>query len=389
MGKKKNQLSYFEDKVVLIISPDRWGEMKLSKHHYAIQLAGLCKRVYFLNPPQKNISSECHVEKEGKINNLHIVSYRPWFNYKIRFHFRLGFDFLMKFQIDRIIRGIGEQIDIAWCFEPNLYSNLTHFKAQLCIFHPVDEIEYSYQKKVAEHADIVFSVSHYTISKFNEINTPAHFVNHGVSPLFLSDELSGLGDNVQKSGKIKVGYVGNLFLSSLDRESIMNLIKAHPEVFFYFWGPSKLALSNLSGDVTTQVNDWIHWLEKADNVCLQGVLCTGQMAVEINEMDMFFIALDIEKDKNRGANSHKVLEYLSTGKVVVSKNLGEYTNKNQLIEMTNGNSGEELLELFTKVVSNLDYYNSTELQKLRKNFAKDNSYDSQIARIVQKLTELD
>jgi hypothetical protein len=207
--------------------------------------------------------------------------------------------------------------------------------------------------------------------------------------LFLSDELSSLGGNAQNSGKIKVGYVGNLFLSSLDRESIMNLIKAHPEVFFYFWGPSKLELSNLSGDVTTQVNDWIHWLEKADNVCLQGVLGTEQMAVEINEMDMFFIALDNEKDKNRGANSHKVLEYLSTGKVVVSKNLGEYANKNQLIEMTNGNSGEELLELFTKVVSNLDYYNSTELQKLRKNFAKDNSYDSQIARIVQKLTELD
>ena len=220
IGKTDKQLSYFEDKIVLVISPDRWGAIKLSKHHYAIQLSGLCKRVYFLNPPQKNIQSEFNIEREGKANNLHIVSYRPWFNYKIRFHFRSVFDFLIKFQIDKIIKGIGEKIDIVWCFEPNLYANITHFKAQLNIFHPVDDIEYPYQKKVAEHADIVFSVSHYTVSKFKGINTPSHFVNHGVSGSFVSDILS---NNVTNSGEINVGYVGNLFLPSLDRETIKEI----------------------------------------------------------------------------------------------------------------------------------------------------------------------
>ena len=46
------------------------------------------------------------------------------------------------------------------------------------------------------------------------------------------------------------------------------------------------------------------------------------------------------------------------------------------------------VKLFSKVISKLEYYNSTELQQMRKGFAKDNSYVSQIGRIAQKLKEL-
>ncbi len=41
------------DKTILIISPQEWGKMLLSKHHYALELAKAGNIFYFLNPPDK------------------------------------------------------------------------------------------------------------------------------------------------------------------------------------------------------------------------------------------------------------------------------------------------------------------------------------------------
>ena len=42
---------FFSDKRILIISPEPWDHIPVSKHHYARKLAKLGNRVYFLNPP--------------------------------------------------------------------------------------------------------------------------------------------------------------------------------------------------------------------------------------------------------------------------------------------------------------------------------------------------
>lgn len=44
----------FNNKTILIISPEPWGKMMISKHHYALELAKLGNEVYFLNPPNNN-----------------------------------------------------------------------------------------------------------------------------------------------------------------------------------------------------------------------------------------------------------------------------------------------------------------------------------------------
>src|SRR5690606_833073 len=41
----------FKDKNVLIISPEPWDHIFVSKHHYAIHLAQRGNKVFFLNPP--------------------------------------------------------------------------------------------------------------------------------------------------------------------------------------------------------------------------------------------------------------------------------------------------------------------------------------------------
>ncbi len=46
-----------------------------------------------------------------------------------------------------------------------------------------------------------------------------------------------------------------------------------------------------------------------------------------------------------------------------------------------------LPHIFQKVISNLDYYNSPELQRKRKEYALDNTYEKQIQRIEKIISE--
>ena len=40
------------DRTILLVSPNEWGAMHVSKHHYALELAERGNRVIFLNPPR-------------------------------------------------------------------------------------------------------------------------------------------------------------------------------------------------------------------------------------------------------------------------------------------------------------------------------------------------
>ena len=104
-------------------------------------------------------------------------------------------------------------------------------------------------------------------------------------------------------------------------------------------------------------------------------------AVEIRDIDGFLVCIDPEADSNKGSNSHKILEYLNTGKVVISNYISSYSDKRDLIAMVDENSNSKLPDLFKKVISNLSSYNSIEFQKKRIEFALDNTYAKQIDRI--------
>jgi hypothetical protein len=49
-------MTVLKNKTILVISPNNWGTMHISKHHYAIELARLGNSVYFLNPPNQEIT---------------------------------------------------------------------------------------------------------------------------------------------------------------------------------------------------------------------------------------------------------------------------------------------------------------------------------------------
>ena len=76
----------FENLNILLISPNYWGTMFVSKHWYAIELAKRGNNVYFLEPPRNKQPFQIELLKE--YSSLYIVRYAT---------FQRGIKFLPKF----------------------------------------------------------------------------------------------------------------------------------------------------------------------------------------------------------------------------------------------------------------------------------------------------
>lgn len=368
----------FREKTIVIISPQKWGKMHISKHHYAIELAKRNNTVYFLNPPIRQFLPKNQIEKKN--DNLFIVNYSYFFPYNLRFHARKLFDKLQAIQIKNLLKKI-ESIDIVWCFETNGFSDLSIFNSKFSIYHPVDNINGNNQKSLLETSDFVFSVSDVIIQDLQKINPEKkiNFINHGLSDYCLNKITKPKKNRDDNNKKKTVYFIGNLLLTSLDRPVTKKIILENKDVNFVFIGSYKP--SNVSGLTNSEDEKFIHFLRNQKNVLLKGIMHPKNAINEIHKADILLVLIDPQKDINKGSNSHKILEYLSTGKVIVANHISTYVKKRYLIEMVDEMHNENLPALFQNVINNLEHYNSPELQKKRIEFALDNTYEKQIQRI--------
>ena len=375
-----------KNKTILLISPNKWGKMQISKHHYAIELAKRGNIVYFLNPPCYTLTQ--NIEIISIQSNLFSLSYKPIFPFKIRFHFRLLFDFLIRFQIKKILKRIPNKPDIVWSFETNLFSDLSMFKTDYKIYHPVDMIVGKYQNKIIRSADVVFSVSDIILNEIKRYTkkTPSYFINHGLSLTYANHASKILPEN-KKKNKVNACYIGNLLLSSLDRRAFQKIIELNTNINFTFFGSYKPEETNVGGTNTTESKKFISFLKNSSNVNLKGVKSPSEIIKNISNYDIFVVLLDTKQDINAGSNSHKIMEYLSFGKVIISSRISQYKKYPGLIEMVDERHNENLAALFKKVINNLDYYNSPELQRKRIDFALNNTCEKQIERIEKYISK--
>jgi hypothetical protein len=374
-----------KNKTILILSPQSWGTMFLSKHHYAVALANLGNTVYFLNPPAENLDTEnIQVRNNSGIHNLLIIDHRLKFPYNLKFHAAFLFRSLMKAHVNAVLKKINKPVDLIWSFDlGNLYP-LTFFKNVVKVFHPVDEPLNQTALDAAKGCDIIFSVTKEILNKYSSINVPGYFINHGVADHFLAEMKVPAND----SG-IHVGIAGNFTRPDIDRTTLLQIIKQNPDILFECWGSYEAAQSNLGGSSDVLLAEFIHSLRSLKNVLLHGPVLSVTLAREFKRMDAFLICYDITKDQSGGTNYHKILEYASTGKVIVSNNVTTYQQEPGILEMiTSRTNNGELPGLFKKVIQNLDQYNSQENQKRRVAFATDNTYLRQLSKIEKKLNQL-
>ena len=377
-------MSYLKNKTILLISPQSWGDMYISKHHYAIELSMMGNRVYFLNPPDENCLDEIEIRQiNPNFPLLFGIEHRINFPYKLKFHAISVFHFLMKSHVKKILKKINNHIDIVWSFDlGNLYPFKLFPKVNLKLFHPVDEPLNNTALNAAKGSDIIFSVTNEILKKYNALSIPSYFINHGLSNSFTI--VDPIIKNV--SSCIQVGISGNLTRKDIDRNILLKIIRSNPDINFNFWGNYSLTNSNLMAASDNETEEFLKALKVESNVHLHGVVHPVKLSQDFKNIDVFLICYDNIKDQSKGTNYHKVLEMLSSGKVIISNNISTYEGKDNLIEMvTEKQSNIRLPELFQKVINNLIKYNSYELQKERIKFAHDNTYKKQIERIEEIL----
>ena len=360
---------------ILLISPQKWGKMFLSKHHYALELAKRGNEVIYMNTPSVSSSILGEISQHESIDNLFILDYKTFFPIRLKTISSVLFNFLMKIQVFLILRKNNLNFDLVWSFESGLFKNYKWFNATKTIFFPVDEPKPGDVYKNLNY-DFLFSVTDEIINKYSRSNCKKKLINHSISSHF-TNEISGEFPNDEK---IKTCYIGNLLRNDIDFKIFKELIKENSNIEFHLFGAYEKNQSNIGGDNSN--NSFIDFLKNSENVILGGVISPKTLPELMRKMDIFLICYDVKKDQSKGTNYHKIMEYLSMGKVIVSNNVSAYKDKRHLIEMVDSRDhNHELPIIFSRVIKNLEFFNSYEKQKTRRNFALNNTYNKNVSRI--------
>lgn len=350
---------------VLIVSPEDWQAHNVSKHHYARTLASSGRDVLFLNPPQDRSGKLIEVtEVEPRIFSInagHLARGLRFFPGSIRRKIEGRF-------LNRLEDLCGQEIDTIWLFENSRFFDLKEQTTRLRIYHQVDLNQRFNPHTAANTSDIIFCTSELIASSLRQLTaTPVFVIDHGVtSSNFSFSETEALGPG------INAVYAGNLNRDWIDVEILKEAVSTLPNVRFTFVGnynSSAPLYRNLSG---------------YQNVCWLGQVAYDRIPGILAASDVLLLAYrsDFRQD---ASNPHKLMEYLASGKTVVATWTEHYKFNLNLLEMVNNAS--EFVPRLSKVVENLDHYNSGQLSKLRRSFAGSNLYERQLEKVFKLLNE--
>ena len=367
-------------KSILIISPQPWDFIQVSKHHYARAAADGGHQVFFLEPPDEAVKGVTLTSTEHP--QIVRVRYPEPIYARVRFHARPLYAWFETFLVEKIRRSIRNRLDLVWSFEPNRFHQLRKFGGKKVIYHPVDSLGEASQLLPALGADQVYSVSKSILAPFLGKPTPAALLAHGVARPFAALAQHGT-DWIRRPGALKVGFAGNLSRPIVARSVLLALMENHPDVEFHFWGQSEVPV-----DADAGAFDFVKQLKSFPNCRLRGIQNTSALAADFADIDAFLLAYQPDpKEKDFDfSNSHKILEYLATGRVILSSPLSEYENQEpNFMLFAEGNTQNAFESQFELLLKNLNQLNGVELAKVRRQCALQNRYETHWAMIERNL----
>ena len=342
---------------VLLISPQHWGTMRVTKHHYAVELARLGHEVYFLEPTdaswQWNISS--FELKPSDAQGVTLVRQKINVPYNLKFHAKGIFDSFIKRHIDKLEKQLGP-FDLVWSFDLTNAMPLKYFSIKSKkIFFAADWPQATEAVKAAEGANLLVSVAQEILDQYPTAPaTKKLLIDHGVAECFIE---AGKHPFIKKDEIIRIGMSGNFLRPDIDRPVLIDIIKTHSDLIFECFGAFELKNSNLGGAADQETTIFIESLKNASNVILHGMVPPEKLAEELRRMDTFLICYDVSKDQSRGTNYHKVMEYLAYGRPIVSNYISRYTKEKEIFimpESCNNRLNKEFFTHLLKILNNWD-----------------------------------
>jgi hypothetical protein len=372
IAQTKNPL-IFHKKNILLISPEAWGKNYVSKHHYAKELVSRGALVYFLNPPSK-ANQVTEIEP-----NLRVVDYIPIFRGLALLPSFIS-QYLTLWEINTLESRNQCKFDIIWNFDSSRFFNLKKIADRLRICHIVDFNQNIQREMLAKTSDVCFCTSDYIKRELQKHSSKVYKIHHGYQRPEKTQVPVG---NIEKN-KVNVGIVGNLSRKCIDWPTVLSLISTFNNVHFHFLGSYRP--SNLSNDFLDE--NVLNVLRQATNVTVHGEVESKNIHSYLSCFDILLCAyhIDTEADIAQHSNLHKIMEYLGSGKIVISSYVDEYNSNNDLLEMYK--NSKEVEGLFRAVLNDLTNINSSQNSQKRIQFAESNSYQNQILRIDSILANL-
>ena len=347
------------NKTILLISPEPWDHIFVSKHHYATHLAKKKNSVYFLNPPSDKI--DC---KETEYKNVYNVNYKGYLK-GLRFlpSILQRYFILKKFKF--IEKLCGVQFDIIWSFDNSVFFDFSALPESIySISHIVDLNQDFEFKKASKTADLCLSSSTSILEKQKKYNHNSHNIGHGYN------KLAGQANQFKLKGNsnINCGYAGNLDIKYIDWNLIEKLVTNFPTIDFHFLGQWNYKEENLK-------------LNSKPNFHYYGRVATDDLPSFYSKMDVLMILYQYEKYPQQLSNPHKMMEYLGSGKMVLATFTEEYQQlaNEGIIKMTK--SAKEYYIFLDEIVKDIGYWNRKKMCELRQSFANTKTYNFQIKKV--------
>ncbi|MDA7470789.1 hypothetical protein N8937_03230 [Candidatus Pelagibacter ubique] len=321
---------------ILIISPERYQDFYTSKIHIANHLKKKHK-VFFLNP-YASIKQDKILDE--KLSGIHIINI-------------LSINFLSKFfdlkkHYVKMINNRVSKIDMIWCFDTNRANLLEDLDSKTKLFHLTDNfINKKSIEIINQNSDCILSVSKKLIKGFSKKKT--FIVGHFIMKSFLNTTFK------IKTNKI-VAISGNFHMKEFNSKLLKKLVIQNKQITFFLVGPLlkkhfryKLKFNK------ERVND-LNKIIKNKNVKVCGVLNTLNLIKLYKEINCFCIFYKKIMD-----NSHKILEFFSTGYPIISNSKflsfkdkyftmmsRKHTNKNELYKLIESKNFKENKYLYKK-----------------------------------------
>ena len=276
--------------------------------------------------------------------------------------------FLLLFQLRIILFFLKFEAPVLWVCTPSFADVALALRKRISkclVYYCVDNISfyagemnpYILQQEIKLHsrADLAFFVNHQLVKERKQYNPNTHHLGHGVDYehyAMLENASSAVPDDLKAIPGPIVGYIG--VMRGLDFELVKYLAQKNKELSFVFIGDVQ---EDLSGAASLPN---VHFLGKKPYESLplymSHIACFG----------IFYFAEDVF---NNYRNPKKLLEYLATGKPVVSVPILEMEYFKELVYIARG------YEEFDRLLKQAVYSDPPALRKARRQYAKENTWD--------------
>lgn len=291
---------------IVVLSPQPWDGIQVSKHHYARELAALGHRVVFVNPPG---GADAVRLRATDVDGIRVVDHPPMPLRRARFRLRPLFDMAARRRAAAIARATGP-VDLVWDFDnTRQFADHRAFGAAHSLLHAVDRLEVGDPRTA--RADLVVTIDAVLVPASRGAAPPL-VVGHGLAPHFAAAARERLARPPvrAKDKRVIVGFLGNLAQSAIDQDAVLDLVARRRDAQFRFIGPVQGGGSD--------VEAWTGRLREQPNSEMTGLLTGAALIEAAADVDIWLLCYDWRLDWNHGINSHKLLEYFATGAEVVS-----------------------------------------------------------------------